>query len=206
MCRFSQNSAIFQSIFHKIRKFIPKRPLLNDTAWSELNNILNNEGKEIKIDLKRIHPNISYDNSNKITLICRLIKGGRLEPYNSGDTSDRGKPNLEICRGSEWNRLMYRICDQISSEVSSGIEAQYSGGKQLGENWFNYTGTTLGFGSSNDLGRITWCKEYIFVNNNTKGVIARGSEAGVGLLTGSGVGYVENRGFRPVLILKVSNQ
>lgn len=187
--------------------FIPKRPLLNNITWYEINNALGGyEGKEVQIPVNRINPIQTYTNKKSVGLVCRMINGGNLQPVIIGNINERGLENNNLCIGSEWNRLMYRICDQIPSDTFSGVIQGYSGGKQFGDNWYNYTGSILGFGASNDLGRVTWCREYCWYQN-TLGCCTRSREFGVG--------YVyyptpSNRhtyfGFRPALVLKVCNQ
>ena len=190
--------------------FIPKRPLLNNITWNEINNALANcaVGKEIKIDLRRMNPliNSTYSNGNLISVRCRLMTGGNIQPFIYGNVNERGVKDNALCMGSEWNRLMYRICDQIPSDTFAGVMQGYSGGKQLGDNWYNYTGSILGFGAGNDLGRVTWCREYCWYQN-TLYCCGRGHEPGVGFVSYTapfyrGTGY----GFRPALVLKVSNQ
>lgn len=187
--------------------FIPKRPLLNNITWYEINNALGGyEGKEVQIPVNRINPIQTYINKKSVGLVCRMINGGNLQPVIIGNINERGLENNNLCIGSEWNRLMYRICDQIPSDTFSGAIQGYSGGKQFGDNWYNYTGSILGFGASNDLGRVTWCREYCRYQN-TLGCCRRSA--------GDGVGYVAcsapstrypDRGFRPALVLKVCNQ
>ena len=101
---------------------------------------------------------------------------------------------------------MYRICNQIPSDTFSGAMQGYSGGKQIGDNWFNFTGSDLGFGASNDLGRVTFTQEYCYYQD-TASVLSRASEHGVGLVSSDtpstrSTGW----GFRPALVLEVLNR
>ena len=190
--------------------FIPKRPLLNNITWNEINNVLANctVGKEIKIDLRRMNPliNSTYSNGNLISVRCRLLTGGNIQPFVYGNVNERGVKDNALCMGSEWNRLMYRICDQIPSDTFVGAMQGYSGGKQLGDNWFNYTGNMLGFGASNDLGRVTFTQEYCYYKN-TAAVLYRAGEAGVGTVyCNTPSNRSAGRGFRPALVLEVLSQ
>jgi len=187
--------------------FIPKRPLLNNITWNEINNALGGyEGKEVQIPVSRINPIQTYTNKKSVGLVCRMINGGNLQPVIIGNINERGLKNNNLCMGSEWNRLMYRICDQIPSDTFSGSMQGYSGGKQFGDNWYNYTGSILGFGASNDLGRVTWCREYCWYQN-TLYCCNRSNVSGVGFMSYLAPSYRSvNRGFRPALVLKVCNQ
>lgn len=190
--------------------FIPKRPLLNNITWEEINNTLANctVGKEIKIDLRRMNPLIdsTYSNGNLISVRCRLLTGGNIQPFIYGNVNEKGIKDNSLCMGSEWNRLMYRICEQIPSDTFAGNIQGHSGGKQLGDNWFNFTGSDLGFGASNDLGRFTFIQEYCYYQN-TVYALFRVYEASVGAVSYSArTSRNTNRGFRPALVLKVSNQ
>ena len=187
--------------------FIPKRPLLNNITWNEINNALGGyEGKEVQIPVNRINPIQTYTNKKSVGLVCRMINGGNLQPYIIGNINDRGLENNNLCMGSEWNKLMYRICEQIPSDTFAGVIQGYSGGKQFGDNWYNYTGSILGFGASNDSGRVTWCREYCWYQNTLR-CCTRSSENGVGDVacspTSSRGTYF---GFCPALVLKVCNQ
>ena len=187
--------------------FIPKRPLLNNISWQEINNILGGyEGKEVQISVNRINPIQTYTNKKSVGLVCRMINGGNLQPVIIGNINERGLENNNLCMGSEWNRLMYRICDHIPSDTFSGAMQGYSGGKQFGDNWYNYTGSILGFGASNDLGRLTWCREYCWYQNALS-CCYRSNVYGVGLVTyNTPSNRYTDGGFRPALVLKVCNQ
>lgn len=190
--------------------FIPKRPLLNNITWYEINNALANcaVGKEIKIDLRRINPliNSTYSNGNLISVRCRLMTGGNIQPFVYGNVNERGVKDNALGMGSEWNRLMYRICDQIPSDTFAGAMQGYSGGKQLGDNWFNFTSSDLGFGASNDLGRVTFTQEYCYYQN-TASVLSRASVTGVGYVLYDPPSFRNTyRGFRPALVLEVLSQ
>ena len=190
--------------------FIPKRPLLNNITWYEINNVLGNcaVGKEIKIDLRRMNPliNSTYSNGNLISVRCRLMTGGNIQPFIYGNINERGVKNNALCMGSEWNRLMYRICDQIPSDTFAGVVQGYSGGKQIGDNWFNFTGSDLGFNASNDLGRVTFTQEYCYYQN-TAYVLHRANVPGVGLVIyNAPSGRSPDGGFRPALVLEVLSQ
>lgn len=187
--------------------FIPKRPLLNNITWNEINNALGGyEGKEVQIPVNRINPIQTYTNKKSVGLVCRMINGGNLQPVIIGNINERGLENNNLCMGSEWNRLMYRICDQIPSDTFSGSVQGYSGGKQFGDNWYNYTGSILGFGASNDLGRVTWCREYCWYQNALH-CCTRSNVSGVGFVTyATPSSRFTYYGFRPALVLKVCNQ
>lgn len=78
----------------------------------------------------------------------RLIKGANSDPtsHPSGTNSDHSTTH-----GSEWNRLMYRVCEVDPPS-------------QEGENWYTYSELELGL-LEGTLGRATWCQETVVTTN-----------------------------------------
>lgn len=160
--------------------FIPKKTLRTLISWNQINAVdavygdreivINNYLFKIRL-IKTINP--------KITVIDSALVNG----------ADKA-----ITHDSEWNRLMYPICEEIGN---------YHKTSQKGPNWANYSVTELNVGGGNSLSSLSWCQERDSIDN-TKSLL-RGSTSDSGV-TGSSWGYAwentnKNYGWRPLLEL-----
>ena len=89
----------------------------------------------------------------------RLLTGGNADPVDVSDSRflTNDMVQLDLGAGSEWNRLMYRIHQDVpTSDGTDGMRADRHGGPQVGDNWANYTNADLNIDGN---GRAGWCQE-----------------------------------------------
>lgn len=124
----------------------------NDEPWLKFAL----DHKVLFIAKKTLRYNLSWDHLNAADLVygnktvniggydyrVRLLRGANSDPtdHPGGINSDH-----PATHGSEWNRLLYRVCSENPPS-------------QQGENWAMYSESELGL-TENALGRATWCRE-----------------------------------------------
>ena len=89
----------------------------------------------------------------------RLLTGGNADPVDVSDsrlfTDDMAQ--LDLGGGSEWNRLMYRVHQDVpTDDGTDGMRQDRHGGPQAGGNWASYTNADLNIDGN---GRAGWCQE-----------------------------------------------
>ena len=120
------------------------------------------DGKELLAAQRPLLHSISWDEINKVdaaygkditidgkSYFCRLLTGA------NGDHVDSSLPKADDL--SEWNRLIQRIYQDNNATKP--------------DSWAMYDATYLGFGGSNERGRLSWCKESDYLG---EGRICRG--------------------------------
>lgn len=89
----------------------------------------------------------------------RLLTGGNADPVDVSDSrfQTEDMPQLDLGGGSEWNRLMYRIHQDVpTDDGTDGMRQDRHGGPQAGGNWASYTNANLNIDGN---GRAGWCQE-----------------------------------------------
>lgn len=89
----------------------------------------------------------------------RLLTGGNADPVDASDSRFLADdmPQLDLGGGSEWNRLMYRIHQDVpTDDGTDGMRQDRHGGPQVGGNWATYTDSDLNISGN---GRAVWCQE-----------------------------------------------
>lgn len=120
--------------------YVAKKPYRNDVSWDDIDAV-----------------NAVYDDASAPVVTIdgfqfrvTLMTGAEADPT-QWTTSSTADDNFG--QGSEWNRLMYRV----HQDVPTGGTDTYHGGAQEGANWAEYTDADIVVGSGN--GRRTWCQE-----------------------------------------------
>lgn len=151
--------------------FIPKKTLRHSISWDHINAV-NAVYGDRSLDL------LGY------RFKIRLLQG--INPGESATTANGS--DLPITHQSEWNRLMYPICEDIVS---------YPKTSQIGPNWVSYTQAELNITSGD--GRYTWCQET--PSNSPSSRAFRGHYAVSYLLWNGSSTTSASLGWRPVLEL-----
>ncbi len=154
-------------------KYIAKKPYRRSISWDDINAVDCVYGKTITIG----------DNQ----YICRLIKGGKTEPFTGLVGHD-----TEGTWGSEWNRLLYPICAPTGNPDYDNIQDPSSPG----------LGTWAQYDQTNDLGLMPGIGARSLCQNFHKSSrIYRGS---VGVTNSSTItphSSIQATGWRPLLEL-----
>lgn len=160
-------------------------------------------GKIEFVAKKPFRYNISWDNINAANAVFgnRTIKIGEhtykirlMKGKTEGKQSDRSSYGGDICKGSEWNKLMLPIHQKAPSRwtYQKNVNSPTA-------NWnVGYTDADLVTHSSNGNGSFSWCQEY---GESTSYRLLRGrSGVSSSFSTDSSYEYT-NFGWRPVLEL-----
>ena len=160
--------------------YVPTKNFRYNIAWSDINNV-----------------NAVYNDSNAPIVTIggydfrvTLMTGAEADPT-AWTTSSTADDNYGA--GSEWNRLIYRVHDNVPT---GGTETSH-GGPQVGNNWDSYdiNNTNIASGS----GSNSWCQETSNSQSNKR--ITRGGNS-LYLFKAQDVDYqYSNRGWRPALRL-----
>jgi hypothetical protein len=175
----------------------------NSTAgWLKFFDVT--DGKIKYIAKRSYRHSISRDQLNAVGVITgsrQVVIGGKSYKVRllSGSFSDPSQNNVGIdapaSHGSEWNRLMYHICNGVAADSFT------SEGGNL--NWAEYSDADLGVGATPSQGSFTICKEVHGANPNY--AVCRGYGGAPGTVTY--LGYTtfsdasSRMGWRPLLEL-----
>lgn len=157
-------------------EFIAKKPLRHSISWNDINGVNAVFGnRTIKIG----------DNTYKV----RLLKG-----KTEGQQNDTNSAFGDICKGSEWNKLMLPIHKNAPSswQYPKNVNSPT-------ENWnVGYTDADLVTHNNNGNGSFSWCQEY---GNNTNKRLYRGRYGVSCSVPGNPYTAHTDYGWRPVLEL-----
>lgn len=124
------------------------------------------------------------------TYKVRLVKGAGSNPSQNNAGNDAAGSH-----GSEWNRLMYHVCNGVAADVFTS-----EGGNK---DWAEYTDVDLGLGPTVAQGSFTMCQETHGANANF--VVCRGYGGAAGSVTYFGytafTDTAARMGWRPLLEL-----
>lgn len=153
---------------------------------------------EIYIAKQTVRYNVKWDEINAVgavygktvtdkkgnEYICRIPTGAEADPHPRNDETGNDITRGGLC---EWDALMYRVHTQVPVG-------------QVGDNWESFNTTETNISSYSGSGRYTWCQEVHPYSNATYRIV-RGHDS---LANFSRTSANQNRGFRPVLVKRLS--
>lgn len=186
--------------------FVAKRNFRHSISWDHLYSRGLVYGTDDDGQAPRGTPTNQYTTVERSgnRFAVRLLTGANADPFDDTDplfyTEDMHQ--LDIGAGSEWNRLIYRVHQDVPGDpATDGVRADRHGGPQVGENWANYSNSEINIASGS--GYQSWCQEQsteISADRAFRGYsdVAYFTRAG-------GSGTASGRGWRPALKLIPNN-
>lgn len=173
--------------------YIPQHPIRYDISWDDINKAGLVYGDRV-IDIDGDEYNIS------------LLTGGKSDPLDDreyGDANTEEEQKLDLCNGSMWNELMYRVHQDIPGVTDEGVTG--SGGPQHGENWDNLSDEDLNINWRKcEVGTATWTQETsVYATSNR---VYRGDGRLARLSRSTSSSAAAGHGWRPVLCLSSSRR
>ena len=135
--------------------------------------------------------------------LVSLFTGANADPFDDSDerifTDDMYQ--LDMGGGSEWNRLWYRVHEDVPVDgTSDGQRADRHGGPQEGTNWASYNNAELNVTGN---GHWTWCQEQSEQNASFR--VIRGDDDVANFRRHAASDVFSSRGWRPRLELIPNN-
>lgn len=132
--------------------------------------------------------------------VVRLMTCASADPFPESDplffTADMYQ--MDIGGGSEWNELIYRVCEYVPSDpLTDNMNAERHGGPQVGANWATYTYSELNIAAGD--GRHTWGQEHSDVTSSKR--VYRGLDDLAVFTRDNGSSNTSVNGWRPCLEL-----
>ena len=169
---------------------VAKRPLRYGISWNAIDEVGAVFGEQ----------QVSIQGQ---TFKVRLMRGSRTNPmtFKIGD-------NPDTTWGSEWNRVMYRLCEEDRVYLGEGLNHASNAGSvgvdEIGDEappekeiWEHFKQTDLGVSNQPQWGMCSWCQEACSVLDVPKVRLLRGRYNGMFAREPSWDGVVT--GWRPVL-------
>ncbi|NWN92306.1 hypothetical protein HLV39_12470 [Marinobacter adhaerens] len=186
--------------------FVAKRNFRHSISWDHLYSRGLVYGTDDDGQAPRGTPTNQYTTVERSgnRFAVRLLTGANADPFDDTDplffTEDMHQ--LDIGAGSEWNRLIYRVHQDVPGDpATDGVRADRHGGPQVGENWANYSNSELNIAHGN--GYQSWCQEQSTAYSAHRAFRGLSDVASFSRFVGSRTGSI--RGWRPALKLIPNN-